>query len=268
MTLCSDLFLNRKVTIFVLTALMLFLYLSSPYFNNQYIMTAHSSSSSSSSSLKHKNIGEGEGRLQICCSWGDQIADGILTYRISDGDNSQVVKIVHQAIDEWNSKLPNIQLQEVTDNNTPADIDIKTNSNAPLIAYADSTVDGRAIVAGKDTKWIQPGETVLSVNSNRFIIHADITMSTTALGNSIGSSELESIAKHEIGHAYGIGHSDFVGDLMSPILTDRTDISISACDINAVTQANIWKTAQKIVYAGEKAIGSHQSSVADFIKCK
>src|SRR5215212_4054316 len=266
MTLCSNLFLNRKLTIFTLTAFLLFLYLSSTYFGNQYIMTAHSSSSSSS--LKHKNIGEGEGTLQICCSWGDQIADGILTYRIRDGDNSQVVKIVHQAIDEWNSKLPNIQLQEVTDNNTPADIDIKTSSKAPQVAYADSSVDDRAIVAVKDTKWVQPGETVLSVNSNQFIIHAGITISTTALGNSIGSSKLESIAKHEIGHALGIGHSDFLGDLMSPILTDRTDISISVCDINAVTQANIWKTAQKIVYAGEKGIGSDQSSVADFIKCK
>src|SRR5919202_4439029 len=191
MTLCSNLFLNSRVTIFVLTALMLFLCLSSPYFSNQYIMTAHSSSSSSS--LKHKNIGEVEGTLQICCSWGDQIADGILTYKISDGDNSQVVKIVHQAIDEWNSKLLNIQLQEVTDNNTPADIDIKTSSKAPQVAYADNTVDDRAIVAGKDTKWVQPGKTVLSVNSNRFIIHAYMTISTTALGNSIGSSELESI---------------------------------------------------------------------------
>ena len=52
---------------------------------------------------------------------------------------------------------------------------------------------------------------------------------------------------------------------MSPILTDRTDISISACDINAVTQA---KTARKIVYAGENGIGSYRLSVADFIKCK
>ncbi len=105
------------------------------------------------------------------------------------------------------------------------------------------------------------------MNSNRFIIHADITISTTALGDSTGSSELQSITKHEIGHAYGIGHSDF-GDLMSPILTDRTDVSLSACDINAVTQANIWKTARKIVYAGENGIGSYRLSVADFIKCK
>jgi matrixin len=68
-----------------------------------------------------------------------------------------------------------------------------------------------------------------------------MTISTRALGNSIGSSKLESIAKHEIGHALGIGHTDFVGDLMSPVLTGRTDTSISACDINGIEQANQWR---------------------------
>lgn len=243
MTLCSDLFLNRKITIFVLTASMLFLFLSSPYFSNQYIMTAHSSSSSLSSSLKHKNIREGEGTLQICCSWGDQIADRILTYRISDGDNSQVVKIVHQAIDEWNSKLPTIQLQEVTDNNTPADIDIKTSSKAPQVARSTipTIVGGHTLAPRKNIKLVQPGEAFISFDASGLIAHVDMTISTRALGNSIGSSKLESIAKHEIGHALGIGHTDFVGDLMSPVLTGRTDTSISACDINGIEQANQWK---------------------------
>jgi hypothetical protein len=93
-------------------------------------MAAHPSSSLS---LSQKTTGEGT--IQICCSWGEQIADGILTYKINDGANSQVVKAVHQAIDEWNSKVPNIKFQEITDNNTPADIDIKTNSKAQQLTH-------------------------------------------------------------------------------------------------------------------------------------
>ena len=66
-------------------------------------------------------------------------------------------------------------------------------------------------------------------------------MSTRALGSSFDVDKVESIAKHEIGHAYGIGHTDFADDLMSPILTGRTDTSVSECDINAIIMANQWK---------------------------
>jgi predicted Zn-dependent protease len=43
-------------------------------------------------------------------------------------------------------------------------------------------------------------------------------VSTGALGSSFNTAKLESIAKHEIGHALGHGHTDFVGDLMSQFL--------------------------------------------------
>jgi hypothetical protein len=260
MILCSNLLLIRTVTIFVLTALVLLPYLFYSYFPNQYAIGAHSSLS-----LLHKTTGEGT--IQICCSWGDQIADGILTYRIIDGSNAQVVNVVHQAIDEWNSKVSNIKLQEITGNNTYADIDIKISSEAPQVTHATGTIGGHAIVAGKNTKLVQPGEAVISTNTNRLITHVDITISTTVLGNSISSYELESIAKHEIGHAYGIGHTDFDRDLMSPILTGRTDTSISACDTNAVIQANIRKTAQGTGYYSDKNVDPYQPYV-DFIKCK
>lgn len=259
MMLCPKLLLNRTVTIFILSALVSLPYLSHSYFPNQYAMGAHSSSS------LHKTTREGT--IQICCSWGDQITDGILTYKIVDSSNSQGVNVVHQAIHEWNSKVSNIKLQESTANNTSADIDIKLSSKAPQVIHATGTIGGHALIAGKNTKLVQPGETVISVDSNRLIAHVDITISTMALGNSISSYELESIAKHEIGHAYGIGHTDFGSDIMSPILTGRTDTRISTCDINAVIQANIWKTTQITGYHSDKNVDSYQPPV-DFIKCK
>src|SRR5919206_608807 len=210
--------------IFILAALWSMPYLSSSYFFSQYATAAHQKAAR-------------ENGIQICCSWGKEIDDGTLTYRIDDDANPQVIQAVHQAVDEWNSKVPNIQLQEVTDSNTPADIDIKTNSKAPKVTQPISTgIGGPKITAGKNIKLVQPGESQFSFDPKGLLAHVDITIATKALGKSIGSSELESIVKHEIGHSYGIGHTDFIDDLMSPVLAGSTDIS--QCDINGIEEAN------------------------------
>ena len=97
---------------------------------------------------------------------------------------------------------------------------------------------GPKISSGKNIRLVAPGESQISFDSRGFITHVDITISTKALGSAISSSELETIAKHEIGHSYGIGHTNFVDDLMSPVLTPSTNTAISQCDINAIEQAN------------------------------
>ena len=196
----------NTISISILTAIILMSYfslLSSYFYHNQYANAAAAVSSSS--------IG-----LQICCSWGKEIADGVLTYRIDDDANPQVVQAVHQAVDEWNSKIPNIKLQEVTDSN--ADIDISTNSKASKVTHSIS-IGGPKLSSEKNIKLVAPGESQISFDSRGFIAHVDIAISTKALGNSINSSELEVIAKHEIGHAYGIGHTNSIGTLCHQFLT-------------------------------------------------
>jgi predicted Zn-dependent protease len=105
------------------------------------------------------------------------------------------------------------------------------------VAHSDS-IDESRISAGKDIKFVQPGEAQTSFNSRGFITHVDITISTKALGNAISLSGLQSIVKHEIGHAYGIGHTNFIGDLMSPVLTCGTNTDISQCHIDGIEEAN------------------------------
>ena len=215
------------ISISIFLALMSYLSLSS-YFYNQYVNAALARSSS---------LGLHKFGIQVCCSWRNEIADRILTYRIDDDANPQVIQAVHQAVDEWNSKVPNIQLQEVTDSD--ADIDIKTNSKASKVNHDISSVIGESrISAGKNIKLVASGEAQISFDRRGFITHVDVTVSTKARGNAISSVGLESIAKHEIGHAYGIGHTNFIGDLMSPVLTDNTNTDISQCDINGIEEAN------------------------------
>jgi hypothetical protein len=215
--------LLTTISVSILTAVISLSYfsISHYYFFNQYANAA---------AVRSSSLG-----LQICCSWGNEIANGVLTYRIDEGANQKVIQAVHQAIDEWNSKIPNIKLQEVTDSN--ADIDISTNTKAPKLSHAIS-MGGPKLSGGKNIKLVAPGESQISFDSRGFITHVDITISTKALGNSISSSQLEAIAKHEIGHSYGIGHTNFVDDLMSPVLTPSTNTAISQCDINAIEEAN------------------------------
>jgi Matrixin len=212
--------------IFILAALASMPYLSSSsYFYDQYAAAASA----------HQKAAKENG-IQICCSWGKEIDDGILTYRIDDDDaNPQVIQAVHQAVREWNSKVPNIQLQEITDDN--ADIGIKTKSKAPKVTHSDSK-DESKISAGKNIKLVQPGEAQTSFDRRGFINHVDIIISTNALGNAISLSGLQSIVKHEIGHVYGIGHTNFIGDLMSPVLTGGTNTDISQCHIDGIEEAN------------------------------
>ena len=154
--------------------------------------------------------------IQICCTWGYELADGLLTYSIeTDDDNEDLKDAVRNAIGSWNEALTGITLIETDDNE-----DIK-------ISFKN---DGKRIA----------GKTVNYFDQFGFIRQSHITVSEESYDRDFSSSQIEQITLHELGHVLGLDHANFRGNLM----TERVDIgspTISSCEIAAVHIANAWR---------------------------
>jgi Matrixin len=233
------------------------------------------------------NEDEDDGQLDsidICCTWDERLADGTLTFRIvekvieddeydedisedegnqddaeiSTGDldnsGSDLRKAVAFAVEEWNLKIPNLRLVEISsatsendDSNVDADIEVQL-------------VDGlRGMVAGA---------TVMRFDEDGFMNKATILLPRAAFFVESDSQvfavqydpqKLKEIATHEIGHALGLGHANFDSDLMSERLNSDETMNISQCDINSVLQANQWKLVDND--------NTPNSSVEDEVSC-
>jgi hypothetical protein len=174
--------------------------------------------------------------IEVCCSWSEQISDGVLKYSISDdaGDNEKREAVL-SAITEWNSVIKGLQLVNSADNEgseSRVDIEIVFGE----IGDQDSN-DGNDFSPGE---YAPGGETQIDVDEKGFINHIKTTISESIFGHEIGGSELEQIAKHEIGHALGLGHANFDNNLMS-VATDIGTGEISGCEVYGVLAANQWK---------------------------
>jgi hypothetical protein len=200
--------------------------------------------------------------IRICCAWGDKLADGILTYKIlrgssSNTDSAEPEQAVYNAINDWNSKLHGIKLVEVSsdnrgeknnNNDDRPDLQIKLSSKTPRTRVGE-IISGDTS-SGAKARLSTQGVSYIKRDSNGFITNILITIFTSdPFGNtlllssspSFDPSKIETITKHEIGHALGIGHSNLISDLMYPVINRRTNTDISDCDIHAVSEANSWK---------------------------
>jgi hypothetical protein len=60
---------------------------------------------------------EDQNLIQVCCTWGEELQDGILTYKIDEDDISDEEKaVVRDAIEEWDTKIDRLELEEASDN--------------------------------------------------------------------------------------------------------------------------------------------------------
>ncbi|HEX2408784.1 MAG TPA: M57 family metalloprotease [Nitrososphaeraceae archaeon] len=155
-------------------------------------------------------------KIDLCCTWGSELKDNVLTYKIEKGTKDHE-KITASAFSEWENSLNNIHFKNVKDND-PADIEIK---------FKKGNVN-------------QGGQAEIYFDQNRFIDYVKISVSKTSNGTELNKTMLEHIIKHEIGHALGLGHSQFSNSLMYPIVNEAV-MKISRCEIDAVKDANNWK---------------------------
>ena len=156
-------------------------------------------------------------KIDLCCTWGGELKDDLLTYNIEKGGDKDLEKITESAFSEWENNLNKIYFKNVKDNNV-ADIKIK---------FKKGNVN-------------QGGQARIYFDQNGFIDYVKISVSKTFNGTELNQTLLEYIVKHEIGHALGLGHSQFTNSIMYPIV-DETVMKISRCEIDAVKDANNWK---------------------------
>jgi predicted Zn-dependent protease len=157
---------------------------------------------------------EGDHELALCCAWGKSLDDANLTYSVSSPDAASA-QVIRNAIREWDSDLPALSLTEVQVG-SPADIAIRF-----------TPADGRT-----------EGQAVTSFTRRGLISKVEITIQgALAPANSGG---LGQIAKHEFGHALGLGHTNYEGNLMSPAVSPDSQ-PVPPCVIQGVIEANRWK---------------------------
>ena len=175
----------------------------------------------------------GRNMISICCTWGEDFADGELTFMIrddNDNDNNQdSVSIqnkestipkneaVYNAIEEWDQRIEGLTFREVQ-NRYDANIEIRFRKGESEIAGATRNFFDRY---GLITK-------------------SFVTIYERGFPFEFSKDQIEQIAKHEIGHVLGLGHANFDNTLMATRVHYGSG-TISECEIHAVYEANHWK---------------------------
>lgn len=156
---------------------------------------------------------EGGQAIELCCAWGRTLADGALTYSISAGDTA-TADVMRAAVRQWDEVLA-VSFVEVAPGQ-PADV---------TMSFTESP--GRT-----------EGQAVTSFTQRGLIRRVEVSIKGGRAPENSGG--IVQIAKHEFGHALGLGHANFDGTLMSEAVSPEP-APIPACAINGVIEANRWK---------------------------
>lgn len=166
-------------------------------------------------------ITEDQNILQICCTWGDNLNDGVLTYHTNNNEIFKMKSLVKNSFDQWASKLEKVKFLEVQEASSADVLIFFEHKGEQTVGQSTNVLD--------DEGFIKRVKVRISVNFNEEQIEEDT---------------LDLVLKHEIGHVLGLGHSNF-HDLMNPIVNYQNKV-ITKCEIDAVRLANNWKLVENL----------------------
>ncbi len=167
---------------------------------------------------------EAQNTIQICCTWGHNLLDGILTYYIETGSaTKQHQDEVRNAVQEWDRNLDSLELEE-TSNKKNGDI---------LIEFQKE-------YEGNEREKMAVGQSINTLDNSGFIDKVQIIVYRGTSEYEFDEDIIQRIVEHEMGHALGLGHANFDGNLMAEKVNDGTE-NISECETKAVLKANYWK---------------------------
>lgn len=156
---------------------------------------------------------EGGRAIELCCAWGRALEDGDLTWSVAGADPA-TAEVMRSAVREWDDALA-LSLTEVVPGKR---VDV-----AIIFAEAAGRTEGQAITSFTRRGLIRQVEVEVK--------------GTRAPANNGG---LGQIAKHEFGHALGLGHANHEGNMMSEAVTAEP-APIPSCAIQGVIESNRWK---------------------------
>ena len=72
-----------------------------------------------------KDDSKSKKKIELCCTWGDSLNDGVLTFSIKNG-GSDLAKIVKLGINDWEEALNGVvKFKYIKDDNADSDIEIE-----------------------------------------------------------------------------------------------------------------------------------------------
>jgi hypothetical protein len=158
---------------------------------------------------------EGAQALRLCCAWGSTLSDGELTFSVAGGD-PETMNVMRAAVKEWDDVLAGMTLTEKSAGSKKVDI---------AMTFVDEP--GRT-----------EGQAVTSFTRRGLIKKVEVAIKGGRAPANTGG--LLQISKHEFGHALGLGHANFDGNLMSEAVSPQPS-PIESCVIQGVIEANRWR---------------------------